>query len=276
MIKEIPLLTARDVELRVGSMNKDGTSCTLLAYKDARVDRRILDSVYGPMNWQRNHQLIDGQLFCTVSVYDSEKGQWISKQDVGKESKTEAEKGRASDSFKRACFAWGIGVELYDAPDIRVTLDSKDVYNGKLSQFTKFHVKEMEYDRELGEFTKFVVVDQKGRERYRLGAEQKTYAANKDKTLSDEQKQVQERTKPVTPSGNTQNQFQAVTEALGGSVAELPAMVRAYNGKMQIYVKDAWMSLSAMNEKQLEFVLRHTEYKEAHGEAQYYLNKLKK
>jgi hypothetical protein len=46
---------------------------------------------------------------------------WVSKQDVGTESYTEKEKGQASDSFKRACFNWGIGRELYTAPFIWIS-----------------------------------------------------------------------------------------------------------------------------------------------------------
>lgn len=56
---------------------------------------------------------------------DADKSQWISKEDTGTESFTEKEKGLASDSFKRACFNWGIGRELYTAPDMWVS--SKDL-----------------------------------------------------------------------------------------------------------------------------------------------------
>lgn len=102
--------------------------CSLLLYKDARVDMRMLDEVYGPNNWQRSHELINGNLFCTISVWDADKGVWVNKQDVGTESNTEKEKGQASDAFKRAAFNWGIGRELYTAPFIWITLDSSEVY----------------------------------------------------------------------------------------------------------------------------------------------------
>ena len=39
-----------------------------------------------------------------------------------KKSMTEKAKGLASDSFKRACFNWGIGRELYDYPLISIKL----------------------------------------------------------------------------------------------------------------------------------------------------------
>lgn len=82
--KEIPLLTAEDIEVRPGIINDKGM--TLLLYKNARVDMRILDSVYGPMNWQRSHQVLNGAVYCTVSIYDEGKQMWVSKEDAGASS----------------------------------------------------------------------------------------------------------------------------------------------------------------------------------------------
>ncbi|WP_342756776.1 Rad52/Rad22 family DNA repair protein [Kineothrix sedimenti] len=109
-------LTADDIECRVSTVSEKG--CSLLLYKDARCDMKILDETVGPENWQRSHELINGNLFCNVSIFDEVKGEWITKQDVGTESYTEKEKGQASDAFKRACFNWGIGRELYTSPYI--------------------------------------------------------------------------------------------------------------------------------------------------------------
>lgn len=110
------LLKAEEIECRVGVINEKGLS--LLLFKDARVDQKILDETFTPFGWKRSHQVIDGNLYCTVEIWDGEKNQWISKQDVGTGSYSEKEKGQASDSFKRACFNWGIGRELYSAPFI--------------------------------------------------------------------------------------------------------------------------------------------------------------
>lgn len=107
-------LRADEIECRVSQAKETGVS--LLLYKDARCDQNILDETVGAMNWQRSHSRDNAN--CTVSLWDKEKQQWISKEDTGKESNTEAEKGLASDSFKRACFNWGIGRELYSAPFI--------------------------------------------------------------------------------------------------------------------------------------------------------------
>lgn len=158
-MKEIPLLTATDIECRIQQITNKGA--VLLLYKTARVDMRILDEVYGAMNWQRHHEVINNNLFCTISVWDSEKSQWVSKQDVGTESNAEAEKGQASDAFKRAGFAWGIGRELYDAPFIFI--------QAPIDKYDRFTVKEIKYDKEKREFTSLVIVDKKGKERYRLG-----------------------------------------------------------------------------------------------------------
>ena len=106
--KTIRLLRADEIECRVSSISKNGVS--LLLYKDARVDQRILDETFGIFGWKRSHQCIDGNLYCTVEVFDKETGIWVSKQDAGSTGKSEKEKekSQASDSFKRACFNWGI------------------------------------------------------------------------------------------------------------------------------------------------------------------------
>lgn len=109
-------LTADEIEVRVASVTPTGVS--LLLYKDARVDQNILDETVTPWNWMRSHSRDNAN--CTVSIWDEKKQQWISKEDTGVESFTEKEKGLASDSFKRACFNWGIGRELYTAPFIWV------------------------------------------------------------------------------------------------------------------------------------------------------------
>lgn len=119
-------LRADEIDLRIQQIKaKDGvpSGLILLCYKDARVDMDILDEEYTPMGWQRTHEFKDGKLYCTVSVWDKEKKCWISKEDVGTESNTEAEKGQASDSFKRANFNWGIGRELYTSPFIWIPAD---------------------------------------------------------------------------------------------------------------------------------------------------------
>ena len=141
-------LTASEIDARVATVTQKG--CSLLLYKDARCDMRILDETVGCNNWQRSHQLIGDRLYCTVSIWDEVKEQWISKQDVGTESYTEKEKGQASDSFKRACFNLGIGRELYTAPFIWITSGkcSIEEKNGKYTTYDRFTVSDIGYDND--------------------------------------------------------------------------------------------------------------------------------
>lgn len=180
-MKEMRLLKANEIDVRVQMVNQSYIS--VLLYKDARVDMKILDETFGPMNWQRSHNVINNNLFCTVSIYDEDKKQWISKQDVGIPSYTQAEKGEASDSFKRACINIGIGRELYSAPGIFITpLQGEVTQNkNKYQTKTKFFVKEIEYDNKR-EIAYLVIVDGKGNQRYSWGRKtqaQPTVANNK-------------------------------------------------------------------------------------------------
>lgn len=116
-------LPVKSIDFRIQSINKKG-GATILAYKDARVDQQRLDDVVGPQNWQRQHTRDNAN--CQVGIWNDAINQWIWKEDTGTESFTEAEKGLASDSFKRACFNWGIGRELYDYPQILIWLNDDE------------------------------------------------------------------------------------------------------------------------------------------------------
>nr|DAX86954.1 MAG TPA: Rad52/22 family double-strand break repair protein [Caudoviricetes sp.] len=170
------VLKASEIDCRIQSIGQNKTGAvgtTILLYKDARVDMNILDETVGAMNWQRGHSIIDGNLYCTISIWDEVKEQWISKSDVGTESNTEKEKGQASDSFKRAGFNWGIGRELYSAPFIYIQLDKSEYIerNGKLTSNAKFKVKDVSYD-ENRNIVRLIVVDSKGKVRYTFGENQ--------------------------------------------------------------------------------------------------------
>ena len=148
-------LRADEVECRISVVK--GNKISLLLYKDARCDMNILDEVVGPMNWQRFHSRDNAN--CTVSIWDDDRKIWVSKEDTGKESYTEKEKGLASDSFKRACFNWGIGRELYTAPFIWISSNNctiKEQNNGKYTCFDRFEVSKLDYD-EKGRINQLVI-----------------------------------------------------------------------------------------------------------------------
>ena len=162
-------LKADEIECRVGAVS-DGKGVTLLMYKNARVDMQLLDEVVGAENWKRSHEVVNGNLFCTVSIR-TDNGEWVSKQDVGTESFTDKEKGQASDAFKRACFNWGIGRELYTYPFVWVSLSADEWrtgHNGKQQPKTRFSVEAIEYD-EMRRVSYLSVKDDKGKVRYTYG-----------------------------------------------------------------------------------------------------------
>ena len=157
----IRLLKAEEIECRISLIRENGLS--LLLYKDARVDQKILDETFGMFGWKRSHQSIEGNLYCTVSVYSKETGEWIGKQDVGTTSYSEKEKGQASDSFKRACFNWGIGRELYTAPFIWIQEELANIQRkgDKLYCNDHFKVASIDYN-ENREIISLVIVNSKG------------------------------------------------------------------------------------------------------------------
>ena len=137
-------LKADEIDVRIAMVKQSGVS--LLLYKDARVDQIILDETVGNLGWQRHHSRDNRN--CIIAIWDEEKKQWIEKEDTGTESYTEKEKGLASDSFKRACFNWGIGRELYTAPFIWINKnDCKLVEkNGKMTTYDHFTLRDIQYD----------------------------------------------------------------------------------------------------------------------------------
>ena len=152
------LLRADEIDCRIGSVkqSKDGKpgGVSLLLYKDARCDMTILDETVGPFGWKREHSRDNAN--CKASLYCSELGEWVSKEDVGSPSNTEAEKGLASDSFKRACVCWGIGRELYTSPFIYIQGDPNKL------KYEKFIVKEIGYLEETRVINKLVITDRRG------------------------------------------------------------------------------------------------------------------
>lgn len=171
-----------EIDVRVQSVgkNQNGYYAIFLLYKDARCDMSILDETVGCLKWKREHEVVNNNLFCTVSIFDNETNQWISKQDVGVESNTEKEKGQASDAFKRACVNWGIGRELYTSPFIIVNLEDNEVkepsQGRKPATYLKLTVSKIEYEnRKISELE---LIDKNGD--IRFSTNKKTNVKQKD------------------------------------------------------------------------------------------------
>ena len=100
---------------RIGPVNKEKKTAQCLAYIDARDAANRLNEVLG-FDWGCDYKEIWKVKYCGVGILIDSSWRW--RWDAGTESNTEAEKGEASDSFKRACVKWGVGSFLYDmAPE---------------------------------------------------------------------------------------------------------------------------------------------------------------
>ncbi len=170
-IKELQKpLSISDIDFRIQSINKGGYAI-ILAYKNARVDMQRLDDVVGALNWKREHTRDNKN--CIVSIYNADIKEWVSKEDTGTESNAEAQKGLASDSFKRACFNFGIGRELYDYPIIQVKLNSDEFseYNGKMKPTFNLRLREWKWISEFedSKLTALACKDQNEKVRFKFG-----------------------------------------------------------------------------------------------------------
>ncbi len=184
---KIRALRADEIEVRVGQVMKKGVS--LLLYKDARCDKRILDETFGVMGWANAYAEIKGNLYCSIMLYDKNSGMWIQKSDVGVESNTEKEKGEASDAFKRAGFNIGIGRELYTKIFIFIETETTEIpnTNGKyklVDPYQKWHVAKIQTNEEKEKIEFLQIADKNNKIVFTFGTESKT--KKKEETKKEE------------------------------------------------------------------------------------------
>lgn len=98
----------------------------LVAYVDARDIQERLDDVCEPQNWCNRFYESKGKQFCEIGIKIGE--EWVFKSDCGTPTKTEKEKGEASDAFKRAAVHWGINRVAYLYEPVKLPCR---MYNGK-------------------------------------------------------------------------------------------------------------------------------------------------
>ena len=176
-MKKFRLLRPDEIECRVQKRSEKGVS--LLLYKTARTDADLLDETVGAENWENDFKLVDGVLYGGLGVNYGNGLVW--KWDAGTESNTEAEKGRASDAFKRAGFKHGIGRELYSAPFVWVSAADcrklKQDQKGRWVCNDNFMVASIEYDEQ--ERIAALVITSGGTVVYEMGGKRKPEPAEK-------------------------------------------------------------------------------------------------
>lgn len=148
-------LTTSEIEVKPCTIAKDKSWVQILLYKTSRVDMQILTEMYG-QRWKSEYNIVGDSLFCTISVYDQELGEWISRSDCGeKDAGISEDKSWATSAFKRAATQFGIGIELYNTPRIRLTANEKWFWDGKLTM--TFSVSAIEWDGDT--LKSLVIVD---------------------------------------------------------------------------------------------------------------------
>ena len=114
---------ANDIEWRVQrSGEKNGKPWAMvIPYVTNRGVQNRLDEVFGPLGWKSEEKQVHGGWMCGISVYCSDRKEWVTKWDGAdnitmtddKKQKYESVKAGISASMKRAAVQWGIGRYLY-------------------------------------------------------------------------------------------------------------------------------------------------------------------
>lgn len=154
-IIEWDLLTPDEIEVRLAT-TKNGKA-TLLLYQDSRCAMRALDKQFGSFGWQMKYEVVGEQIYGTLSIYDEERGIWVSKSDTGDKSNISEDKGQSSDILKRCAVRWGFAVELYTSPRIQI---DDDGYGN-----TGYKVSEIAYEGR--KIIHLVIVNKFGKEAFR-------------------------------------------------------------------------------------------------------------
>ena len=178
-MRDFRLLRPDEIECRVATVTEK--SVQLLLYKTARTDAALLDDTVGSMYWCNDYKTIDGKMYCGIGIKDKDTCQWVWKWNCGTESNMEAEKGEASDAFKRAGFVWGIGAELYSSPQIYVPISKCNVKNGKC--YDIFEVTSIGYDN--AENINALVISLNGEPVWNMGTAKKVQKVDTRKAVDE-------------------------------------------------------------------------------------------
>jgi hypothetical protein len=228
-------LLPNEIDVRIGQAisTSKWQGVSLLLYKNARVDMDILDETVGAENWQRKHEVINDNLYCSVGIWDDKKQAWVWKSDCGTESNTEKEKGEASDAFKRACVNWGIGRELYTAPkDMLITCELDEKKKPKDKKL-KFFVSNIDYEN--GRISSLTIVNQSGEVLYQYPKK-----GNPNKTT-----QIESGKPSKTDEGKKDNKFLTRKEMIEiWGVSDVEATIKFYSEQLGVAYED-WDEIDA-------------------------------
>ena len=154
-------LYAEEIECKATVM---GSQIEIALHCRAETCTQLLNEIVGPMDWEKEYT--NNNRNCIVRIWDKEKQRMISKEDCGGgQTEVEGLKGQASNGFKRVCaLGWGLGIELYSQPEIRIPLTDDNSTMDKHGQpvvSERYRVSEITYS-DKRKITSVTVVDSKG------------------------------------------------------------------------------------------------------------------
>ena len=146
---------------------------------------------------------------------------------------TEKEKSQASDSFKRACFNWGIGRELYSAPFIwipagKASIRVKEGEDRKKRYYCndRFSVISIAYNNDR-EISALVINNDKGQTVYELKAKADTESRKQEDQLRGKKEGIQQKSE-AKKEGISKEQMDLLQEELKRTGVAMEAVQERY------------------------------------------------
>jgi len=185
-----------EVEAKIQVTTGDKTKGMAVFYIDSRAIQNRLDEAVGALNWSNSFSAWQGNAqICGISIFNAERGEWVTKHDGAENSNIEAIKGGLTDAFKRAAVLWGIGRYLYQIDGVWVDIEQR----GKSS-----YIKDNQQDKLKTAYETAV---------------KRIFGAMTTQQLSKQQVENQQSTgqqpssqQPATPSNPTDNPQQPTTQ----------------------------------------------------------------
>jgi hypothetical protein len=136
----------KDVEWKIQCATKDKDRGMAVAYLNSRAIQTRLDEIIGAGNWKNSYvPWQNNAQLCGLSIYNSERGEWVTKYDGADKTDIEPVKGGLSDSFKRAACLWGIGRYLYELGGVWVEIEPRG--NSSVIKQDQYAKLETEYNK---------------------------------------------------------------------------------------------------------------------------------
>ena len=145
-------LNSNEISLRIFEMIKKEKTVyiSLFAYKTAQTDTNRLNKIFGAGYWKNEFYLDKmNNVVCSIFLYNDEIKEWIKKSDVGTPIIDNGEytaRGSYSEAFKRAGSRLGIGIELYNLPEILIPITEKDTIKVNGIYKYKHSIKKWKFD----------------------------------------------------------------------------------------------------------------------------------